>query len=180
MVNGKTHHFNLVSWHILFYFFYKYTNLVWAICLCGRNESFPNQVLFALGIGREADAILKNLFNPTSGRDASHPCLISTWPKEGCTIVCVASAHRPIPKRTIPDWGKICSFHSLYFCFFFFNIYIYLRILIYVSVCVFWFRSCYYDTKIFTIVEILILYIYIQKEWMRKATVVSLQYFWFV
>ena len=27
-----------------------------------------------------------NLFNPTSGRDASHPCLISTWPKEGCTM----------------------------------------------------------------------------------------------
>ena len=26
-----------------------------------------------------------NLLNPTSGRDASHPCLISLWPKEECT-----------------------------------------------------------------------------------------------
>ena len=54
-----------------------------------RNESFSNQVLFALGMGRGADATLTNLFNPTSGRDASHPCLISTWPKEECTIMCV-------------------------------------------------------------------------------------------
>ena len=56
---------------------------------CGRNESFPNKVLFALGMGQGADATLTNLFNSTSGRDASHPCLISTWSKEGCTIVCV-------------------------------------------------------------------------------------------
>ena len=27
-----------------------------------------------------------NLFNPTSERDAFHPCLISTWPKEGCIM----------------------------------------------------------------------------------------------
>ena len=40
-------------------------------------------------MGRGADAILTNLFNPTMGRDASHPCLISTWPKEGYIIVCV-------------------------------------------------------------------------------------------
>ena len=59
------------------------------VCVCGRNESFPNQVLFALGMGRGADATLTNLFNPTSRRDASHPCLISTWPKEGCTIVII-------------------------------------------------------------------------------------------
>ena len=57
-------------------------------CNCGRNKSFPNQVLFALGMGRGVDATLTNLFNPTLGRDASHPCLISTWPKEGCIIVC--------------------------------------------------------------------------------------------
>ena len=56
---------------------------------CGRNESFPDQILFTLRMGRGADASLTNLFNPTSGRDASHPCLISTWPKEECTIVCV-------------------------------------------------------------------------------------------
>ena len=39
-------------------------------------------------MGRGVDATLTNLFNPTLGRDASHPCLISTWPKEGCIIVC--------------------------------------------------------------------------------------------
>ena len=36
--------------------------------------------------------------NPTLGRDAFHPCLISTWPKEWCII--------------IPDWGKIRSSHN--------------------------------------------------------------------
>ena len=45
---------------------------------CGRNESFQNQVLFALRMGRGADATLTNLFNLTSGRYASHPYLIST------------------------------------------------------------------------------------------------------
>ena len=54
---------------------------------CGKNESFPSQVLFALRMGRRADATLTNLFNSISGRDTSHPYLISTWPKEGCTIV---------------------------------------------------------------------------------------------
>ena len=78
---------------------------------CGRNEFFPNYVLFVLGMGRGADATLTNLFNPTLGRDASHPCLISTWPKKGCTIVCVIT-HQLLgsfPKRTIPNWGKIRS-----------------------------------------------------------------------
>ena len=56
---------------------------------CGSNESFQNQVLFALRMGRRTDATLTNLFNFTSGRDTSHLCLISTWPKEWCTIVCV-------------------------------------------------------------------------------------------
>ena len=46
-------------------------------------------MLFALGVGQRADATLTNLFNLISGRDAFHPCFISTWPKEGCTIVCV-------------------------------------------------------------------------------------------
>ena len=58
-------------------------------CSCERNESFPNQILFALGMARGTDATLTNLFNSTLGRDASHPYLISTWPKEGCTIVYV-------------------------------------------------------------------------------------------
>ena len=77
-----------------YYYYYYYTirlliivlNYIY-IYICGRNESFPNQVLFALRMGRRADATLTNLFNPTSGKDVAHLCLISTWPKEGCTIV---------------------------------------------------------------------------------------------
>ena len=84
---------------------------------CGRNESFPNQVLFALGMRGGANATLTNLFNPTSRRDTSHLCLMSNWPKEGYTtmlirqgwetslpdvglnkFVRVVSAPRPIPK----------------------------------------------------------------------------------
>ena len=64
------------------------TNTVFG-CSCWRNGSFPNQVLFVLEMAQETDAILTNLFNPTLGRDASHPYLIRTWPKKGCTIVCV-------------------------------------------------------------------------------------------
>ena len=57
---------------------------------CGKNKSFPNQVSFALGwAGSTLAPIRTNLLNPTSGRDVSHPYLISTWDKEGCTIVCV-------------------------------------------------------------------------------------------
>ena len=66
----------------------------------GRNESFPNHVLFALGMSRGADATLTNLFNLTSGRDASRPCLISTWSKKGYTIVYVIKTLRirPAPR----------------------------------------------------------------------------------
>ena len=63
------------------------------IGLCEMNESFPNQVLFALGqAGLTLAPTRTDLLNPSSGRDASHPCLISTWPKEGYTIVCVIRA----------------------------------------------------------------------------------------
>ena len=59
---------------------------------CGRNESFSNQVLSTLGWARSTLTPTRmDLFNLTSGRDASYPYLISTWPKEGCTIVCGAS-----------------------------------------------------------------------------------------
>ena len=59
--------------------------------LCGRTfVSAPNQVLFTLGWVRiDLRPTRTNLLNPTSGRDASHPCLISFWSKEGCTVVCV-------------------------------------------------------------------------------------------
>ena len=57
---------------------------------CGGNEFIPNQVLSALGqAGSTLAPTCTDLLNPTSGRDASHPCLISTWLKEGCIIVCV-------------------------------------------------------------------------------------------
>ena len=50
----------------------------------GNLVSNPNQVLSSSELAaRGAGLILKVLLNPTSGRDASHPCLISTWPKEG-------------------------------------------------------------------------------------------------
>ena len=65
---------------------------------CGRTfVSGPNQVLFTLGQVRiDLRPTRTNLLNPTSGRDASHPCLISLWLKEGCTIVYV-SRSLPIP-----------------------------------------------------------------------------------
>ena len=58
---------------------------------CGRTfVSAPNQVLFALGWAMiDLRPIRTNLLNPTSGRDASRPCLISLWPKEGYIVVCV-------------------------------------------------------------------------------------------
>ena len=56
----------------------------------GLSSWAPNQVLFALGWARiDLHPTCTNLLNPTSGRDASHPCLINLWPKEGCTVVCV-------------------------------------------------------------------------------------------
>ena len=77
---------------------------------CGRNKSFSNQVLFALGMDRGADTILTNLFNPTSRRDAFHFCLISTWPKEGCTIVCVITPTFPL---LIIRLAQECIVHAM-------------------------------------------------------------------
>ena len=48
---------------------------------CGRDKPLPKKELSALGSG----VTLTDLFSPTSGRDASHHCLISIKPKEGCT-----------------------------------------------------------------------------------------------
>ena len=63
--------------------------LVFSNKRCGRNEFFPNQVLFALGwAGSILAPTWTDLLNPTSGRDAFHPCLINIWPKEWCTIGC--------------------------------------------------------------------------------------------
>ena len=93
----------------------------------GNLVSNPNQVLSSSELAaRDAGLILKVLLNPTLGKDASHPCLISTWPKEGCTIMCVipekvskTAVHCMhyalgegglIPKRTILDWGSRLSF----------------------------------------------------------------------
>ena len=44
-----------------------------------RNKSFPNQVLSTLGrAGSTLSPTSTNLVNPTSEKDASHPCLVST------------------------------------------------------------------------------------------------------
>ena len=60
-----------------------------------------------------------DLLNPTSGRDVSHPCLISTWPKEWCTTVCVIVEETnlyPIRYCSLWEWAeesippsRICS-----------------------------------------------------------------------
>ena len=56
----------------------------------GNLVSNPNQVLSSSELAaRGTGLILKVLLNPTLGRDVSHLYLISTWPKEWCTIVCV-------------------------------------------------------------------------------------------
>ena len=82
-------------------------NLKRCLFMRGNLVSNPNQVLFSLelvawGIG----LILKVLLNPTSGRDASHPCLISTWPKEECTIVCVMWEEQIFPQSGIVCFGN--------------------------------------------------------------------------
>ena len=61
----------------------------------GNLVSNSNQVLFSSELAAQGvGLILKVLLNPTLGGDASHPCLISTWPKEGCTIVCVITLEK--------------------------------------------------------------------------------------
>ena len=49
--------------------------------LLWEERIYPKKELSALGSG----VTLTNLLNPTSGSDASHPCLISIEPKEECT-----------------------------------------------------------------------------------------------
>ena len=95
----------LILWKYIFEY-YKNTCQKY----CGRNKSFHNQVLlFALGMDQGADATLMNLFNPTSGRGVSHPCLISTWPKEWCAIVCVmwASLKNCACMHYAPNCGRV-------------------------------------------------------------------------
>ena len=63
-----------------------------------RRES-KNPIRYRLSLGwvrTDLRLIRTNLLNPILGRNASHPCLISLWLKEGCTIVCV-SRSLPIP-----------------------------------------------------------------------------------
>ena len=58
-------------------------------------------------MGQGANTTLSNLFNPASGRDASHPYLISTWPKEMCTIMCVmCSSGRGMPFGVTNPCGR--------------------------------------------------------------------------
>ena len=63
----------------------------------------PNQVLFSSELAaRGIGLILKVLLNPISGRNVSHPCLISTWPKEWCTIMCMIVGHKNLGKVHVP------------------------------------------------------------------------------
>ena len=62
------------------------------------NQVFSSSVFAARGIG----LILKVLLNPISGRNVSHPCLISTWPKEWCTIMCMIVGHKNLGKVHVP------------------------------------------------------------------------------
>ena len=55
------------------------------LLLLWEGRVFPQSGIVCFGNGRRANATLTNLLNPTSERDASHPCLISIEPKEGCT-----------------------------------------------------------------------------------------------
>ena len=67
---------------------------------CGRNESFPNQVLSSSELAaRGAGLILKVLLNPTSGRDASHPCLGVPYPSLGQVLI------RQGWEASLPDVG---------------------------------------------------------------------------
>ena len=69
---------------------YKICLYKYEIDICERNEFFSNQVLSALGwVGSTFAPTCTDLLNPTLERDTSHSCLISIWPKEGSTIVCV-------------------------------------------------------------------------------------------
>jgi len=52
--------------------------------MVGGNLVFPQEGIVYFGNGPRA-ATLMDLLNPTSGKDASHPCLINIEPKEGCT-----------------------------------------------------------------------------------------------
>ena len=65
-------------------------------------------------MGREANATFTNLFIPTSGRDTSHPCLISTWPKEWCTIVCVISFPNQVLFALGMGWGANATLTNLF------------------------------------------------------------------
>ena len=58
---------------------------------CGRTFILaPNQVLFVLGWVRiDLRPTRTNLLNLTSRRDASHPYLISLWPKEGLRVLLI-------------------------------------------------------------------------------------------
>ena len=63
-----------------------------------RKES-KNPIRYCLSLGWariDLRPTRMNLLNPILGRDASHPCLISLWLKEGFTVVCV-SRSLPIP-----------------------------------------------------------------------------------
>ena len=55
-----------------------------------EEQIYPQSGIVLYKMGRiDPYSHRTDLLNPTSWRDASHSYLISTWPKEWCTIVCV-------------------------------------------------------------------------------------------
>ena len=53
------------------------------IIYCGRNKSFPNQVLSSLEMALSLNP--QELAQSHIEKDASHSYLISLWPKDECT-----------------------------------------------------------------------------------------------
>ena len=65
-----------------------------------------------------------DLLNPTLGRDASHPYLISTLPKKGCTIVCLGctnASNRPSHLRPTHEGRRCLRIDAASSFFFFFS-----------------------------------------------------------
>ena len=99
MLQHRTKPINRFSYSILTHFIPSNNDY------CGRNESFPNQVLFALGWAVLTLAPTRtSLFNLTLGRDSSHPCLI-----EGCTV------HTLWYTPSHPCFIEGCTVHTIWY-----------------------------------------------------------------
>ena len=79
------------------------------IIVGGTNLSPINIIRF--GMGRSTlTPTCTNLLNSTSERDSSHPCLISTWPKEGVYHI-VCTVHPSIKQGWEGVYHSVCTVH---------------------------------------------------------------------